>query len=84
MVTTIANFGDSIGIQIPKSFLKNVQFFENDDVEIIVEDNSIIVKRQEERKHLTTKERIASFCEKIENIQPFEIDWGKPQGKELW
>jgi antitoxin component of MazEF toxin-antitoxin module len=36
------------------------------------------------RKHLTTKERIAAFGDTIEDISISEIDWGKPQGKEIW
>ena len=36
------------------------------------------------KKRLTTKERIAAFCGKIEEVQLSEIDWGKPQGKEIW
>ena len=84
MKTTVTNFGDSLGIQFPKSLLRNVLISENDDVEILVKDNSIIIKRSDVKKHFTTKERINAFCDKIENVQVSEIDWGKPQGKEIW
>ena len=84
MLATVTNFGDNLGVQFPKSLLKNVQISENDDVEILVKDNSIIIKRQGSPKRLTTKERIASFCEVTDNVQLLEIDWGKPQGKEIW
>jgi len=57
---------------------------ENDDVEILVRNNGLIIKRLESRKRLTTKERIAAFCETMEEVQLPEIDWGKPQGKEIW
>ena len=84
MITTLTNFGDSLGVQFPKSLLKNVPFFENDDVEVFVINNSIIIRRLEEKKHLTTKERIAAFCGTVEHVQVSETDWGKPQGKEIW
>ena len=84
ITTTVSNFGDSLGVKFPKSLLKNVHISENDDVEILVRNNNIIIKRQESKKHLTTKERIAAFCETIEDIQVPEIDWGRPQGKEIW
>ena len=85
MVTTFTNFGDNLGVQFPKSLLKNVHISENDDVEIIVDENSIIIKRKEgKKKHLTTNERIAAFSESIEDAQLSEIDWGKPRGKEIW
>jgi len=84
MIATVTNIGDSLGVQFPKSLLKNVEIYENDDVEILVKDNSIIIKRREKSKHLTTKERIAAFNEIKDEVQLSEIDWGKPQGKEIW
>ena len=83
MVTTLTNFGDNIGVQFPKSLLKNVPISEKDDVEIFIKDNSIIIKRKESKKHLTTKERIAAFCQTVEDVQLSEIDWGTPQGQEI-
>ena len=84
MITTVTNLGDSLGVQFPKSFLKNVHISEHDDVEILVKNNSIIIKRQESKKHLTTKERIAACYDTMEDVHFSEIDWGKPQGKEIW
>ncbi|MDR0793674.1 MAG: AbrB/MazE/SpoVT family DNA-binding domain-containing protein [Chitinophagaceae bacterium] len=84
MITTLTNFGDSLGVRFPKSFLKNMPISENDDVEIFVTDDSIIIKRPERKKHLTTKERIAAFSDTPEFAQLSETDWGKPQGKEVW
>ena len=84
MITTVTNFGDSLGVQLPKSLVKNVHISENDDVEILIKDNSIIIKRWESRKHFTTKERIATFGGTMEDVPLSETDWGKPQGKEIW
>ena len=84
MIATVTDFGNNLGIQFPKSFLNKVQISENDDVEIFVMNNNIVIKRRENPKHLTTKERIAAFCETMDDIQLSEIDWGKPQGKEIW
>ena len=84
MITTVTNFGDNLGVQFPKSLLKNIHIYENDDVEILVKNNNIIIKRQESRKHLTTKERIAAFGKTMEGVQLSETDWGRPQGKEIW
>jgi antitoxin component of MazEF toxin-antitoxin module len=84
MVTTLSNFGDYFGVQFPKSFLERVSIFENDDVEVSVMENSIIIKRLERKKHLTTKERIVAFSETAELPLLSETDWGEPQGKEVW
>jgi len=84
MITTVTNFGNNLGVQFPKSLLQNMNIFENDDVEIHIKNNSIIIKRMEDKKHLTTKERIAAFSDTMEDVQFSETDWGKPQGKEIW
>ena len=84
MITTVTNFGDSLGVKLPKSLLNNVCISENEDVEVFVNANSLIIKRREHKKHLTTKERIAAFLDTVDNFQSSELDWGKPQGKEIW
>jgi len=84
MIATVSNFGDGLGVKFSKSLLKTVHIYENDDVEVFVSDNCIIIKRQGHKKHLTTKERIAAFRGINENIPTTEIDWGTPQGREIW
>ena len=84
MIATVTNFGDRLGVKFPKSLLKNIHIFENDDVEILVKGNSIILKKWDNKKHITTKERIAAFNGSIEDVHFSETDWGKPQGKEIW
>jgi len=84
MLATITNFGDTLGVQFPKSMLRNLPIFENDNVEILVKNNSIIIKRYEDKKHFTTKERISTFNGALDNFQLSEIEWGKTQGKEIW
>ena len=84
MLAAVTNFGDSLGVQFPKSMLRNLSIFENDNVEIFVKNNAIIIKKHENKKHFTTKERINAFCGTFESFQLSEIDWGKQQGKEIW
>jgi antitoxin component of MazEF toxin-antitoxin module len=84
MLATVTSFGDSLGIQFPKTMLRDLPVFENDNVEILIKNNSIVIKRHENKKHFTTKERISAFGGAFENYQLSEIDWGKPQGKEIW
>jgi hypothetical protein len=35
-------------------------------------------------RHLSTKERIAACYGTMDDVQLSEIDWGKPQGREIW
>ena len=84
MITTVTNFGDSLGVRFPASLLRNAQISENDDVELLVMDNSIVIKQRDNKKRFTTKERIAAFCATTDYVHLPEIEWGKPQGKEIW
>jgi len=64
--------------------LRDLPIYENDNVEILIKNNSIVIKKHENRKHFTTKERISAFNGASENFQLSEIEWGKPMGKEIW
>jgi len=82
MQTTIVKWGNSQGIRIPKALLQNVQLAENDTVDVIFENKSIIITKSAARKHKTTKERLLEYNR---NYRPQkEIDWGSPVGKEQW
>jgi len=88
MITTVTKQGNSLGIQFPKSLWDNVCISENDHVEVWVKNNAIVIKKQENKNHRTTRERIATFYGGIgtdtDQNQTPEMDWGKPQGKEIW
>ena len=87
MRTTIVKWGNSQGIRIPKTFLKNIHVSENDPVDITLSGEEIIIKKVKYRKHKTTKERLVEFYgtdfdQKC--IIQKEIDWGNSIGKEIW
>jgi antitoxin MazE len=87
MQTTIVKWGNSQGIRIPKTFLKNIHVSENDPVDITLSDEKIIIKKVKSKKHKTTKERLVEFYGTNFNqkhITHREIDWGKSAGKEIW
>ena len=87
MQTTIVKWGNSQGVRIPKAFLQNMQITENDPVDMIFENEKIIIKKSDAKKHKTIRERLMEFYEKeFDQNHPAqkEIDWGEPVGKELW
>jgi antitoxin MazE len=88
MITRVTNHGDTLGIRFPKSLWKDVHISENDSVEVQVRNGAIFITKQNDKTHYTTKERIAAFYETMpeeaEQIQSQEIDWGKPEGEEVW
>jgi len=87
MQTTIVKWGNSQGIRLPKTFLKNIQISENDLVDVIFEKEQIIIKKSKVKKHKTTKERLIEFYgpsfDKKRTPQK-EIEWGNSIGEEIW
>jgi antitoxin MazE len=83
MVTTIQRWGNSQAVRLPKAILETLFLQENDSVEIITDNDSIVIKK-------TTRKRRAkkSLEERFENYtgdyQCAEYDWGEPVGKEVW
>ena len=69
MTTTIQKWGNSQGIRIPKILLDTVEWGENEQIIILVDN----------RKNI--KELFEDFEGKYE---PIEMDWGEPVGEEIW
>ena len=87
MQTTIVKWGNSQGIRLPKAFLQNIQLYENDPVDVFLENDKIIIKKSSQSGHKTIKQRLKDFYgEDFEehSSSQSEIDWGKPVGKEIW
>lgn len=83
MQTTIVKWGNSQGIRLPKFLLDSVNLTDNDTVEVTATDDTIIIKKTEnKRKRETIQEIFAGYDGGF--FQTEEIDWGKPQGNEVW
>ena len=87
MQTKVVKWGNSHGIRLPKEFHQNIKISENDAVDVILENENIIIKKINEKKHPTTKQRLIDFYG--ENFKQYaapqkEIDWGKSVGNEIW
>lgn len=83
MQTTISKWGNSQGVRIPKELLDKVNLAQNDVVEVIADDENIIIKKSKKRtkKYKTIQERFQGFADAYD----FEIiNWGKPEGHEIW
>ena len=79
MITTIQKWGNSQGIRIPKFLLELVEWCENEEVAVKAEEGKLIIERVEKRKNI--KELFEGFEGEYESV---EIDWGKPEGEEIW
>jgi antitoxin MazE len=77
--TNIVKWGNSQGIRLPRHLLDSVHLSDNDMVEIITQNDSIIIKKAANKKHKTLKERLAGYNG---NYVFEEWDTGAPVGKE--
>jgi len=80
MEIKLQKWGNSIGIRIPMSFIKELKLKENDNVEIKSEDDKIIITKSNSNKidlRLLFENYHGSY-------QVEEYDWGEPQGEEIW
>ncbi|HEY5555636.1 AbrB/MazE/SpoVT family DNA-binding domain-containing protein [Acetobacterium sp.] len=82
MQTTIVKWGNSQGIRLPKHLLNSANLSDRDAVEIYVEGETIIIKKSKTvAKRKTIQELFAGFGD---DYKPTEVNWGKPEGKEIW
>lgn len=80
MTAIIQKWGNSQGIRIPKHLLKEVNWTENDEVEITARGDMLIL-RKKQRERPSIEELFKNF--KGETLCS-EYDWGKSSGEEIW
>jgi antitoxin MazE len=76
MAVTLQKWGNSLGVRLPKTALEQVGLIEGAKVEVGVEGDHLVIRRQ----RLNLAELLAA-C-KPEN-RPDPIDFGPPVGREL-
>jgi antitoxin MazE len=82
MQTAVVKCGNSQEIWLTKLLLDSLHLSDNDTVDVMIEGNSLIIKKIEEKNpYKTIQERFSDFDGEYE---PIEINWGKPVGKEIW
>ncbi|WP_040912575.1 AbrB/MazE/SpoVT family DNA-binding domain-containing protein [Lentibacillus jeotgali] len=78
-MTTVQKWGGSLGVRIPKSVADQFSLENGSKVEVKADRKGIFVKPVDEVP--TLEELLAGITD--ENRHE-EIDWGKPEGKEVW
>ena len=83
MTTTIQKWGNSQGVRLPKAVLDKLLLQENDKVEVITNDDSIVIKKvtRNRRAKKSLEERFVNYKG---SYQCTEYDWGEPMGNEVW
>jgi len=81
LTTTIKRWGNSAAIRIPRHILAQANLEEETDVEIIlIKEGEITLRAVRKRKSI--QELFADYDEGF--FQSKEIEWGEPQGNEVW
>lgn len=82
MFAKLQRWGNSQGIRLPKHLLAQASFAEGDEVEVVAEQDTIVIRHLPKgRKEYTIRELFAGYCA---DAPPSETDWGRPSGREEW
>jgi antitoxin component of MazEF toxin-antitoxin module len=81
LTTTIKRWGNSAAVRIPRHILSQANLEEGTDVEIILSKEGEITLRAV-RKRKSIQELFADYDGGV--LETEEIDWGEPQGEEVW
>ena len=79
VTTTVQKWGNSLGIRIPKRIAENLDIVNGSELELKESKDGLVLKPI--RKDPTLEELMAGITK--EN-QHEEIDWGNPEGNEVW
>ena len=81
LITKIQKWGNSQGIRIPKSIMDSMNWKNDDELSISTEQNKLIIEKISSKKRKNIRELFEGYNGKYE---PIDIDWGKPEGSEIW
>jgi len=80
MVSKVQQWGNSQGVRLPKNVLDLAHIAVGDEVEILVDDHQIIVKKVPSPKY-----DLAELVSRIpKGYKAKEVGFGPPVGKEEW
>jgi antitoxin MazE len=75
----VTRWGNSLAVRIPKALAEQTRIEEGSEVELSVADGALTIR---------PKAHSYSLEELLDQVTPEnrhdEIDWGEPQGKEVW
>jgi antitoxin MazE len=80
MVTKVQQWGNSLGVRIPKGFAEEAKVAAGSSVDISVEGGTLVVRPVNTRKY-----KLSALLAKVKpsNLHG-EIDAGEPRGRESW
>jgi antitoxin MazE len=82
MVTRVQKWGNSQGLRLSKEVLSTVRIEIGDVVDVTVREGSIIVTPVRRVRGALDLEQLVQAIP--EGYEPEALDWGPPQGHEVW
>ncbi len=79
MAVTICAWGNSRAVRIPKHVLDILKWRGDEVVDITAEHDMIVIRKA--KRDDTLADLFAGYSEQY---RPDEVDWGKPEGREVW
>ncbi len=78
MDSVISAWGNSLGLRIPKAYAREVGLKSGTKVDIIVQAGQLVVKPVKEYS-------LKALVDEISSDNSYEeVDFGEPEGKEVW
>lgn len=79
MKTHIGRWGNSLAVRIPKYIVEELNLEEAKEIDCRVENGKIVMEVIGGEDDYTLEELLKMPLEREE-----EVDWGKPEGEEIW
>jgi len=76
----VNRWGDALGIRLPSEFVKAIGLQEKNQVEMMIRDSEIIIRKTPE---LLSLEDLIDNCSEWDGSPPDKYEWGEPCGREL-
>lgn len=78
MELEVKKWGNSLGFRIPKDLVAQLRVQEGTRLEVLLTEEGLLLKSKRRRSRLNIEDL-------LENLGPMEeVDWGEPQGQEVW
>lgn len=78
MLFTIAKWGNSLALRLPRHIANDVKFVEGQSVEMEVVNDTLVIRPTRQRF------KLADLLAGYERNEAVEADWGQPKGDEAW
>jgi len=82
MITKVQKWGNSQGLRLSKHLLSEADIEVGDAVDVTVQEGTLVVTPIQ---RVRGRVELAELVREIPaDYQPAEVEWGRPEGREVW